>query len=252
MQTAVYFCTGDINEAEFRHYALNVSHYTHFTSPIRRYADIVVHRLLAAALEVSSADTPMPHGTVTDIAKQCNERKLASRRAQEASSEVYLALFIQEKPLHAVGIVTDIDLKGKQFGVYVPEISTHDRIHIRPENGRSEFHALRGKDKGKFEVHVWWNTPDIKPKKNKGKKKGKDTNNANESNEESQPEESTSEDTKPPPNLILRPFSLVRVLVTMADTRPLSVTFSLIPGATQPSRDEVAQFEELEVPPVDK
>lgn len=57
MQTALYFCSGDVSPFEYRHYALNVSHYTHFTSPIRRYADIVVHRLLAAALHSPGADT---------------------------------------------------------------------------------------------------------------------------------------------------------------------------------------------------
>jgi len=51
MQKALYFCTGSLkDEALFRHYALSVPFYTHFTSPIRRYPDVMVHRLLAASL----------------------------------------------------------------------------------------------------------------------------------------------------------------------------------------------------------
>lgn len=51
MQRARYFCTGALQDQNlYRHYALCVPLYTHFTSPIRRYADVMVHRLLAASL----------------------------------------------------------------------------------------------------------------------------------------------------------------------------------------------------------
>jgi DIS3-like exonuclease 2 len=136
--------TKPIPEAQYRrsgedptmweHYALAIPYYTHFTSPIRRYADVVVHRLLEAAIQVrrlggggggggestqstaaaasaaASAAAAAAAAAVGEImsdikgetntrdldqtAAHCNEMKRASKAAQMRSDRVYLAVYL--------------------------------------------------------------------------------------------------------------------------------------------------------------
>lgn len=79
MNQAIYFPLGEIDPQEAFHYGLAVTLYTHFTSPIRRYADVLVHRLLAASIDISSLSNDM-----TDkfkMSKQCDQMNRKNRMA---------------------------------------------------------------------------------------------------------------------------------------------------------------------------
>ena len=56
MQRAEYTYCGDLSKDELRHTALNFDLYTHFTSPIRRYPDLLVHRLIKYILNNLTVD----------------------------------------------------------------------------------------------------------------------------------------------------------------------------------------------------
>ncbi|KAJ6653650.1 hypothetical protein lerEdw1_008838 [Lerista edwardsae] len=128
MQMAVYFCAGMLEDKTlFRHYALNVPLYTHFTSPIRRFPDILVHRLLSASLDSSPA-LRMRMEEIQKQADHCNDRKMASKRVQELSADLFFAVFVREcGPLESEAMVMGV--LSEAFDVLVLRFGVQKRIY---------------------------------------------------------------------------------------------------------------------------
>ncbi|XP_012876846.1 PREDICTED: DIS3-like exonuclease 2 [Dipodomys ordii] len=157
MQMALYFCSGVLHDqAQFRHYALNVPLYTHFTSPIRRFADVMVHRLLAAALGYREQPDTEP-STIQKQADHCNDRRMASKRVQELSTNLFFAVLVKETgPLESEAMVMGV--LNQAFDVLVLRYGVQKRIYCNALALRSYHYQKVGK---KPELTLVWEPEDL-------------------------------------------------------------------------------------------
>ncbi|KAJ5107891.1 Exosome complex exonuclease dis3 [Penicillium angulare] len=126
MTSAEYFCAGAHAESEFRHYGLASPIYTHFTSPIRRYADLLVHRQLASAIGYEGEDGHAGlEGVATrskldDICRNINYRHRNAQFAGRASIEYYVgqALKARGEKMAAGGTDQGVDEEGYVMRVF--------------------------------------------------------------------------------------------------------------------------------------
>ena len=76
------------------HYGLAFEYYTHFTSPIRRYPDIMVHRILSSCLE---GGEKMSRGVLEGECRYASEREIVATEAERTSIKYKMVEFMRDK-----------------------------------------------------------------------------------------------------------------------------------------------------------
>ncbi len=138
----------------YGHFGLNLDHYGHFTSPIRRYADLIVHRALIRALKLGDDGlTDYEIKTLGDIAEHITQTERRSMQAEREAIERYIAAYLHDK----VGAAFAGRIVGvTRFGLFVKLTDTGaDGIVPMTSLGDDYFihddvqHALIGQHSGK-------------------------------------------------------------------------------------------------------
>jgi exosome complex exonuclease DIS3/RRP44 len=130
MMSAEYFCSGTQAYPEFRHYGLASEIYTHFTSPIRRYADLEAHRQLAAAIDYEPLDASLlSKAKLEGVCKNINVRHRNAQQAGRASVEYYVGQALKGRVVDEDGFIMRVFSNG--IVVFVPRFGIEGLIRLR-------------------------------------------------------------------------------------------------------------------------
>lgn len=129
MMAAQYFYSGAYSYSDFRHYGLAVDIYTHFTSPIRRFCDVVAHRQLAAAIGYEPLDLSHRDKNKMDmICRNINKRHRNAQFAGRASIEYYVGQVMRNNETIESGYVIKVLNNG--IVVLVPKFGVEGLIRL--------------------------------------------------------------------------------------------------------------------------
>jgi ribonuclease R len=110
------------------HYGLGFTHYSHFTSPIRRYPDLITHRILNNFLNKKANENLKK---IEDMSKWCSDREILAAKAQRDSIKYKQVEYLEDKigTIHN-GIVSGVT----DWGMYVELVESKCEGMVRYTN----------------------------------------------------------------------------------------------------------------------
>ncbi|XP_060082174.1 helicase with zinc finger domain 2-like [Ylistrum balloti] len=112
-ETARYTCTGSngLSETDSNHFSLDLHNYVHFTSPIRRYVDMVIHRLLHAAID-RHEQLPYTRQEIDEICSDMNQACERAKLYQKQCNMFLQSTKLKSHPQKLIGFVEDMSDEG--------------------------------------------------------------------------------------------------------------------------------------------
>ncbi len=169
----------EYSPAAIGHFALGSDHYAHYTSPIRRYPDLMLHRVMQAYLDLTENGKKIPggkkrhglggrvmedprvldEGMLIEMGRQCSDREVEATAAERELRDFLVMQFLQEHHLGEVfkGVVTGTTGKGVFVSinrflveglVKTEDISTHSSDKKENANRERELRGRSGKHSG--------------------------------------------------------------------------------------------------------
>lgn len=134
-----YYTAKNTEADQYGHYYINVPVFTHFSAPLRRFADLMVHRQLKSVISGdinayrSDEDSPKnSDDLLKSTADYCNFKMDCAANAQEQALHILLSQTINEMSKKAGQLLvmgTVIQIYESSFDVLIPEFGIEKRVH---------------------------------------------------------------------------------------------------------------------------